>query len=170
MSMYTGPDLFKDGREVFVTKDSGQRQEFTSGMVRDTETGKPRFDLIFDGPVTREVLRMVAPEKISAINAFFEWYDAPSLTKAAIAIIEIAKLEGGLFVFLSRCSALMARGAIKYTEQNWMQAAGEPELKRFVSSAARHFGQYILGFVDEDHSAATWFNLNGAEYTKGRLK
>jgi len=30
----------------FVTKDSGKRQEFASGMVRDTQEGKPRFDLI----------------------------------------------------------------------------------------------------------------------------
>lgn len=31
----------------FVTKDSGVREEFDSGMVRDTQEGKPRFDLMF---------------------------------------------------------------------------------------------------------------------------
>jgi len=30
----------------FVTKDSGQRQNFTSGAVRDTQTGKGRYDLL----------------------------------------------------------------------------------------------------------------------------
>ena len=30
----------------FTTKDSGKRQAFDSGMVRDTQDGKPRFDLI----------------------------------------------------------------------------------------------------------------------------
>lgn len=30
----------------YTTKDSGGRAEFESGMVRDTEKGKPRFDLI----------------------------------------------------------------------------------------------------------------------------
>jgi hypothetical protein len=30
----------------FITKDSGQRQEFDTGMVRDTQDGKPRYDLI----------------------------------------------------------------------------------------------------------------------------
>lgn len=30
----------------FVTKDSGKREEYDSGMVRDTEEGKARFDLI----------------------------------------------------------------------------------------------------------------------------
>lgn len=30
----------------FTTKDSGKRQSFPSGMVRDVQDGKPRFDLI----------------------------------------------------------------------------------------------------------------------------
>ena len=30
----------------FVTKDSGERAEFASGMVRDTDKGKARFDLL----------------------------------------------------------------------------------------------------------------------------
>lgn len=33
--------------ERFVTKDSGKRQEFETGMVRDTQDGKARFDLLF---------------------------------------------------------------------------------------------------------------------------
>lgn len=32
---------------MFVTRDSGKRAEFSSGMVRDTEEGKPRFDLLY---------------------------------------------------------------------------------------------------------------------------
>lgn len=31
----------------FVTKDSGARSEYGSGMVRDTQDGKPRFDLLW---------------------------------------------------------------------------------------------------------------------------
>ena len=30
----------------FITKDSGERLEFNSGMVRDIESNKPRFDLL----------------------------------------------------------------------------------------------------------------------------
>lgn len=30
----------------YVTKDSGERAEYASGMVRDTDKGKPRFDLL----------------------------------------------------------------------------------------------------------------------------
>ena len=31
----------------FETKDSGERAEYASGMVRDTNVGKARFDLLF---------------------------------------------------------------------------------------------------------------------------
>lgn len=30
----------------FITKDSGKRQEYNSGMRRDVQGGKPRYDLI----------------------------------------------------------------------------------------------------------------------------
>ena len=30
----------------FVVKDSGEREEYASGMRRDTQQGKPRFDLV----------------------------------------------------------------------------------------------------------------------------
>lgn len=39
--------------EKYVTKDSGERQSFETGMVRDTQEGKPRFDLIPTGPLQR---------------------------------------------------------------------------------------------------------------------
>ena len=37
----------------FKTKDSGQRQEFSTGMVRDTNTNKPRYDLIWQPGLKR---------------------------------------------------------------------------------------------------------------------
>ena len=35
------------GANDFTTKDSGERAVFESGMQRDTQAGKPRFDLMF---------------------------------------------------------------------------------------------------------------------------
>lgn len=35
----------------FVVKDSGQRKEYKSGMVRDLSEGKIDFSLIFEGPM-----------------------------------------------------------------------------------------------------------------------
>jgi hypothetical protein len=31
---------------TYTTKDSGKREEYKSGMRRDTQEGKPRYDLI----------------------------------------------------------------------------------------------------------------------------
>jgi len=37
----------------FTVKDSGKRQEFSSGMVRDTEDGKIQWHRIYDGPMLK---------------------------------------------------------------------------------------------------------------------
>lgn len=37
----------------YQTKDSGKRHEFGTGARRDTEEGKPRYDLIPPGPMRR---------------------------------------------------------------------------------------------------------------------
>ncbi len=105
----------------FTTKDSGQREQFSTGMVRDVQTDKPRYDLV--------------------------WKPG-----------------------LKRVAELMARGAKKYTANNWMKASTEEELDRFKASANRHFEQWMAGDTDEDHMAGTIFNLFGAEYVKERLK
>lgn len=108
---------------TFITKDSGKRAEFESGMVRDTDDGKPRFDLLVPDDVPFEAQ------------------------------------------FLTRCAALMARGAEKYRARNWEQATSREEWERMRSSAFRHFMQWMAGETDEDHAAAVVFNLLAAETT-----
>jgi len=111
----------------FTIKDSGVRQSFTSGMVRDTQVGKADFTRVLDGPM------------------FDRW--ATHLTK----------------------------GEIKYPDvkpgvPNWTLADGDAELVRFKKSAFRHFRQWLRGDLDEDHAAAVFFNINGAEFVKAKLK
>lgn len=108
------------GVSGFAVKDSGQRQQFESGMVRDVTDGKTDYSLALDGPM------------------FERW------------------------------AAHLAKGAQKYSKRNWMKAAGEAEIERFKESALRHFLQWYRGEVDEDHASAVFFNINGAEYVKGR--
>lgn len=38
---------------MYTTKDSGQRQSFDTGSVRDTQEGKPRYDLMPTNALTR---------------------------------------------------------------------------------------------------------------------
>jgi hypothetical protein len=81
----------------YESKDSGQRDEFSSGMLCEPDTGRPRFDLL-------------VPETVP--------FDEQLLT---------------------RCAALMERGAQKYSSRNWEKADSAAELERMKASAFRHF-------------------------------
>jgi hypothetical protein len=105
----------------FTTKDSGEREQYASGMQRDVTEGKVKWHLILGGPM------------------------------------------------LVRWAELMTHGAVKYDDDNWMQADSEVELARFRESAMRHFMQWVTGADDEDHAAAVIFNINGYEYVKDKL-
>lgn len=105
----------------FITKDSGERHQFSTGMMRDIQEGKPRYDLLD-------------------------------------------------FPMLERWAGLMARGAVKYGANNWKKASTHEELDRFKSSALRHMFQWANGETDEDHAAAVYFNIAGAEMVKEKLK
>lgn len=105
----------------FETKDSGQRQDYASGMRRDVQTGKPRFDLIYKP-------------------------------------------------LLWRWAELMARGAEKYGDRNWEKANSQEELDRALASAERHFQQFIRGDKDEDHGAATCFNIGQVIMLREKLE
>lgn len=51
MSAGCTADGIQAERSTFITKDSGKRESFSSGMVRDTGAGKMRPDLVRDGPM-----------------------------------------------------------------------------------------------------------------------
>lgn len=70
---------------------------------------------------------------------------------------------------LKRWAEHLTKGAVKYSPNNWMKAAGEEERDRFKESAYRHFMQWYEGDRDEDHGAAVFFNINGAEYVEEKL-
>lgn len=70
---------------------------------------------------------------------------------------------------LDRWAAHLTKGAIKYEARNWMKAAGTAEHERFRVSALRHFLQWMRRERDEDHAAAVYFNINGAEYVSPLL-
>jgi hypothetical protein len=68
----------------------------------------------------------------------------------------------------------LTKGAKKYPDvelgvPNWTLARGLEELVRFRKSAVRHFRQWLRGDRDEDHAAAVFFNINGAEYVRDRM-
>lgn len=80
-------------------------------------------------------------------------------------------VDGPMF---ERWVALLTKAAAeKYHDiapgvPNWTVAESEDEYQRFKQSAFRHFVQWFRGDRDEDHAAAVFFNINGAEYVRGR--
>jgi hypothetical protein len=54
-------------------------------------------------------------------------------------------------------------------KRNWMYADDEEDLQRFREGFMRHAVQWLRGDNDEDHAAALFFNVNGAEYVKDQL-
>lgn len=68
---------------------------------------------------------------------------------------------------MARWAQLLTKGGAERGNRNWMKANSPADLERFRESAARHFEQWLDGEVDEDHAAATFFNINGVEYTRG---
>lgn len=109
----------------FIIKDSGERKQFASGMVRDVTTGKVEWHRTADGPM------------------------------------------------LERWAAHLTKGKEKYADvrpgvPNWTLAEGEEEYQRFRQSAYRHFMQWYRGERDEDHAAAVYFNVNGAEAVRSK--
>jgi len=76
---------------------------------------------------------------------------------------------------LDRWAEHLTKGAVKYPNlpdgtPNWMKADGQEELVRFRRSATRHFRQWLRGDTDEDHAAAVFFNINGAEFVALRTE
>ena len=69
-------------------------------------------------------------------------------------------------VMLKRYAIHMSKGAAKYSKRNWLKASGQEELERFRESAFRHFIQWYYGEQEEDHFAATIFNMNGHDTVK----
>ena len=66
----------------FTVKDSGQRQEYDSGMVRDLQDGKPRFDLMWpEGmPFDEQFMTRIASHLTKGIAKYGErnWEKADS--------------------------------------------------------------------------------------------
>lgn len=90
----------------FITKDSGKREEFSTGMVRDTQDDKPRYDLIDRAFLKRwaELMargakkygennwkKAATPEELSrfrasAVRHLFQWLDGDKTEDHATAV------------------------------------------------------------------------------------
>lgn len=78
----------------FVTKDSGERAEFASGMQRDTESGKARFDLMLPEGVKYEDQFLTRIAELMARGA--EKYEDRNWEKAD-SVAELNRMKSSAF-------------------------------------------------------------------------
>ena len=148
----------KEEKNDSPIKDSGERQEFSTGAVRDVQVGKGRCDLM-PLDIVSEFMTM-KPEKdyLSYIADFQETENYENLIGAAASFADkyFADRETAVLEYAIQ----LENGAIKYGPRNWQN--GIP-LDRYVDSGIRHYMKHLRGDKDERHDrAALWNMLCGA--------
>lgn len=130
-----------------MIKDSGNRQEFNSGAVRDVSEGKGRCELLPLGIIGR----LMKDDCIISIACFQE----TGCEEHLYQLLEMVMREDKAHITLE-LSKHFEKGAIKYDERNWEK--GIP-VERYIDSAVRHYLKYIDGQKDEDHFIAFIWNI-----------
>lgn len=168
-------------------KDSGARQNFNTGSVRDTDAGKGKPHLMAGEPFIRmrDYIKesglcyaegfskdkyRVSQQLERCLLQYTELvsdrednikriYEAIDLTCMLIALDE----GKGYYCAFTRLSIHYENGAKKYAANNWR--LGQP-VSRYYDSAKRHFDKIMDGWTDEDHYAALLWNLVAIVQTK----
>ncbi len=117
----------------FITKDSGKRHLFSTGMQRDIQEGKPRYDLVYIPMLTRwaelmargaekygernwekaETQEEIVRFKASAFRHFIQWFnDEADEDHAAAVFFNIAGVE-----FVKNKLALIGRAKTTLTSE-----------------------------------------------------
>lgn len=137
-----------------MIKDSGTRQEFETGAVRDVAEGKGRCDLL-PLDIVRGFYNPADPKTHSfflGLNDYLQNGDYQGLCEAFMALADTGSLETA---FLD-VAIHFEEGAKKYEERNWEK--GIPA-HCYVDSAIRHYLKHLRGDDDEPHLRAALWNL-----------
>lgn len=137
-----------------MIKDSGDRTEFPSGAVRDTQEGKGRCDLLPLGVVGAFLVDPV----ILLINDFQRTGEVDYLYDA----ISSSGAFPDAYTTILEVAIHFEDGCKKYGERNWEK--GIP-VNRYIDSGVRHYLKYLRGDKDERHDRAFVWNLLCAIWT-----
>lgn len=140
-----------------MIKDSGKREEFESGAVRDAQEGRGRCDLLpldcLPGKYATEPLMVLLNEfkkygKASFIENARQYFIHHAFSNTETSLLEL--------------SIHYQDGAAKYGDNNWQK--GLP-VSRYLSSAIRHYLKFRRGDQDEPHDRAILWNLTAIIWT-----
>jgi hypothetical protein len=161
-------------------KDSGKRQEFTTGSVRDTDDGKGQPHLL-----PTEAIMVFLDCRITAPHTNLELAEdallsygivrenredgTPNLYDAIDYTIRyIKESTDDTYSSVMKILAIhFQQGAKKYAKNNWRK--GQP-ISRMYDSAMRHLWAVIDEKIDEPHAAALLWNLFAILQTKLDVK
>jgi hypothetical protein len=134
-----------------MIKDSGTRRMFSSGAVRDIQSGKGRCDLMpletlgewMRSPFLRSLGRYKRTQNPVCIRtAFYDLVKEMYSDNYETACLEVSKH--------------FEQGAQKYGENNWQK--GIP-VSCYLDSAVRHYLKWRRGDADEPHNRAAIWNI-----------
>lgn len=141
--------------------DSGTRQEFPTGAVRDIQKGKGRCDLLPLDVVAEYFTLYGEPNKIiMSIHTFTTTGDYEVLFRVLDRFNE-QHWKNNRTMFLE-LSMHFEEGAEKYGEDNWKK--GLP-VKCYINSAVRHYLKFLREDSDERHDRAFCWNILCAIWT-----
>lgn len=148
-----------------IILDSGSRREFSSGAVRDIQTGKGRCDLLplesvgclFEGlPFAKNIFEY--------LDTFIYSGDVQMLADALKVFAKACDQD--ISTMLLDVSVHYEEGSRKYGEHNWEK--GIP-LHCYIDSGTRHLLKFLRGDDDEPHGRAFVWNMLGAMWTRTHL-
>lgn len=142
-------------------KDSGFRQEFDTGAVRDTTNGKGRCDLLPLDVISEMLKKEYAyADILDLIDMFMATNDEKYLYKAILKFGKIRYRNTPDMVL--ELAVHFEDGCQKYGERNWEK--GMP-VKRYLDSGIRHYLKWLRGDEDEPHDRAFVWNMVCAIWT-----
>lgn len=135
----------------FEMKDSGVKQAFSTGAMRDTAEGKRWWHLV--SPYLIQYLGIppfATKENLDAAIQDIAWFQ---ISKNPASLISAFSHLDGVYEDMIEW---LEKGAVKYAKRNW--EAGIP-ISRCMDSLWRHIKSMKEGKTDENHKAAAKCNI-----------
>lgn len=143
--------------------DSGARQEFGTGAVRDIQEGKGRCDLMPLDVIADIYTEFFPkdPEPGEIFNYIAKFQNTGEIGSLYYALDNFQGFDSFSNMLLE-VAIHFEEGAKKYGENNWQK--GIP-VKRYIDSAVRHYLKFLRGDKDEPHDRAFCWNIMCAIWT-----
>ena len=135
-----------------MISDSGNRRLFSSGAVRDIQTGKGRPSLM---PL-EVVYTLLSYDNVLFCLGYFKDTGATVHLYDALRFFAKQAYEGSHETMILEVSRHFEEGAAKYGDNNWQK--GIP-VDCYLDSAIRHYLKYRRGDQDEPHDRAFVWNI-----------